>query len=182
MSVLRIVSSASSPDFDRLLSSLSPTCHASCLGSPAMARFVISALSPDSPAYFSPIVWCYYSPTIRPWSLDAQSLSTCLFIGCNACDMVYNALQRALPYWLWETLGCHALVAHLASFNFGCLMAGVLLFGAPPEHGIGRCSMGMLACVLVYGASKGLTYLCLIERVGRIRTRIDFLSLTGPNL
>ncbi|CAE6542545.1 unnamed protein product [Rhizoctonia solani] len=42
---------------------------------------------------------------------------------------------------------------------------GLLLHGAPPQHGIDRCSVGMLACILLYGASKGLIYLCMIERV-----------------
>ncbi|CAE6389046.1 unnamed protein product [Rhizoctonia solani] len=42
---------------------------------------------------------------------------------------------------------------------------GLLLHGAPPEHGVDRCSIGMLVCILLYGASKGLIYLCMIERV-----------------
>ncbi|CAE7100496.1 unnamed protein product, partial [Rhizoctonia solani] len=41
---------------------------------------------------------------------------------------------------------------------------GVLLFGAPPTHGIDTCDLATLACVLMYGGSKGLIYLCLIER------------------
>jgi len=44
-------------------------------------------------------------------------------------------------------------------------ITGMLLHGAAPEHHITRCSVGMLACILLYGASKGLIYLCLIERV-----------------
>ncbi|CAE6480013.1 unnamed protein product [Rhizoctonia solani] len=42
---------------------------------------------------------------------------------------------------------------------------GLLLHGAPPQHGADRCSVGTLACILLYGASKGLIYLCMIERV-----------------
>ncbi|KAG8728007.1 hypothetical protein FRC12_022105, partial [Ceratobasidium sp. 428] len=44
-------------------------------------------------------------------------------------------------------------------------LTGMLLHGAPPQHHVSRCSVGMLACILLYGASKGLIYLCLIERV-----------------
>ncbi|QRV81141.1 hypothetical protein RhiJN_09156 [Ceratobasidium sp. AG-Ba] len=44
-------------------------------------------------------------------------------------------------------------------------ITGMLLHGAEPEHHLARCSVGMLACILLYGASKGLIYLCLIERV-----------------
>ncbi|KAJ1303851.1 hypothetical protein OPQ81_008271 [Rhizoctonia solani] len=42
---------------------------------------------------------------------------------------------------------------------------GLLLHGAPPQHGVDRCSVGMLVCILLYGASKGLIYLCMIEKV-----------------
>ncbi|KAH7334007.1 hypothetical protein B0J17DRAFT_675008 [Rhizoctonia solani] len=48
---------------------------------------------------------------------------------------------------------------------FYLFSTGILLHGAPPEHGVDRCSVGMLACILLYGASKGLIYLCMIERV-----------------
>lgn len=57
------------------------------------------------------------------------------------------------------------------------MSTGVLLFGAPPEHNIGRCSVGTIVCIIIYGSSKGLVYLCLIERVhavwgnGRARLR-----------
>ncbi|KAF8603316.1 hypothetical protein BDV93DRAFT_556657 [Ceratobasidium sp. AG-I] len=44
-------------------------------------------------------------------------------------------------------------------------LTGMMLQGAAPEHHVSRCSLGMLACILLYGASKGLIYLCLIERV-----------------
>ncbi|CAE6447757.1 unnamed protein product [Rhizoctonia solani] len=48
---------------------------------------------------------------------------------------------------------------------FYLFSTGILLHGAPPQHGVDRCSVGMLACILLYGASKGLIYLCMIERV-----------------
>lgn len=44
-------------------------------------------------------------------------------------------------------------------------LTGMMLHGAPPQHHVNRCSLGMLACILLYGTSKGLIYLCLIERV-----------------
>ncbi|CAE6461285.1 unnamed protein product [Rhizoctonia solani] len=45
------------------------------------------------------------------------------------------------------------------------LSAGVLLFGAPPRHTEIRCTLGTLACILLYGIVKCFIYLCLIERV-----------------
>ncbi|CAE7206809.1 unnamed protein product [Rhizoctonia solani] len=45
------------------------------------------------------------------------------------------------------------------------LLTGVLLFGAPARHTEIRCTLGTMACILLYGIIKGFIYLCLIERV-----------------
>ncbi|KAG9079503.1 hypothetical protein FS749_008467 [Ceratobasidium sp. UAMH 11750] len=70
--------------------------------------------------------------------------------------------MKALANMPWPRL-C-LLLTFIDSWLF-LFLTGILLHGAPPEHHISRCSVGMLACILLYGTSKGLIYLCLIERV-----------------
>ncbi|KAG9091342.1 hypothetical protein FRC06_000606 [Ceratobasidium sp. 370] len=70
--------------------------------------------------------------------------------------------RKALANMPWPRL-C-LLLTFVDSWLY-LFLTGMLLHGAPPEHHISRCSVGMLACILLYGTSKGLIYLCLIERV-----------------
>ncbi|CEL55852.1 hypothetical protein RSOLAG1IB_01864 [Rhizoctonia solani AG-1 IB] len=57
------------------------------------------------------------------------------------------------------------LILVLLSSWIYLVLTGVLLFGAPPRHTDMRCTLGTLACILLYGIIKGFIYLCLIERV-----------------
>jgi hypothetical protein len=81
---------------------------------------------------------------------------------CHGHDCAYYCSSSIHGYTSFRVRPALASIVFLLIHLF---VAGLLLHGAPPEHGVDRCSIGMLVCILLYGASKGLIYLCMIERV-----------------
>ncbi|CAE6364219.1 unnamed protein product [Rhizoctonia solani] len=66
---------------------------------------------------------------------------------------------RAMP---WPRL-CFLLV--LVDSWLYLITTGVVIHGAPWQHGPHRCSLGIILCLLLYGTEKVLIYLCLTEKV-----------------
>jgi hypothetical protein len=130
------------------------------------------------------------SPPLEPSAAMLNLSALAYLLGITVVTWCITRSTEPCPIWLkktWSTMPwarlCLLLVLidswlylfFCSGFHFFLIIfcanlfyiAGMLLYGAPPQHGADRCSVGMIACVLLYGGSKALIYLCLIERVGR---------------
>ncbi|KEP48050.1 putative transmembrane protein [Rhizoctonia solani 123E] len=91
--------------------------------------------------------------------LGVTIVTWCITRSCERYPIYSRKCWVTMPWsriWLLSTL--------VVSWLY-LVLTGMLLFGAPPKHNLDRCNLATLACVLVYGTSKGFIYLCLIERV-----------------
>lgn len=103
--------------------------------------------------------------TIVTWCLTRATERHPVWLRKTWSNMLWSRfclLMVLFDSWLY--LITSAYLFELLGLVWPCA-AGLLLFGAPARHGPRRCSAGLFICITLYGASKVLVYLCLIERV-----------------
>ncbi|CAE6434853.1 unnamed protein product [Rhizoctonia solani] len=107
-----------------------------------------------------------FEPSAAMLNLSALSflLSVTIVTWCIARSLQEHQVFSGKTWtnMPWPRL---CLILVLLSSWIYLILTGVLLFGAPPRHTDMRCTLGTLACILLYGVIKGFIYLCLTERV-----------------